>query len=56
MSQSGAPAETWLVGTQTLGLRAAGAQAVPAGRGREAEPDSPGATNMAHDTLKQKRK
>lgn len=47
MPQSGAPAEAWLAGTQTLDWRAAGAQVVLAGRVqcREAELDSPSATN-----------
>lgn len=31
MPQSGAAAETWLVGTQTLGWKAAGVQVVPFG-------------------------
>lgn len=48
MPPSGAPDEIWLVGTQTLGWRAAGALAVLAGRvlDTEVEPDSPGPTTQ----------
>lgn len=54
MPRSGAAAETWLVGTQTPGWRAAGALAVPTGLvlGMVVEPAAQGQSNQCNENIK----